>query len=207
MSDELSSLLQVYFWTREEYQILPAAPGSAIQLEMEPRQHNCKGVALIILKLRVPLLTFICISILSWMYQRSNFKTSSYDSTHLLYREELTVVCSLVFVAVVPQTTISGTGCVAFVNFFWFVAQFHTFLQTFAAFVLVQIWLIVWVGYMFFTLDEVLLFLVVGHDMHTDGAMRAHLFCSVNYCLHLWSQQYQLGSAIGSIIPIWNSTK
>ena len=83
MSDELSSLLQMQFWTREEYQILPAAPGSAIQLEMEPTQHNCKDVALNILKLRVPLLTFICISILSWMYQRSNFKTSSFYSSAL----------------------------------------------------------------------------------------------------------------------------
>ena len=144
-------------------------------------------VAINILKSRVPL-TNPCVHFYTILRVATSSFVSRPSSTHLLYRGELTVICSLVFIAVVPKTTISGTGCVAFVNFFWLVAQFHTFLHTFAAFVLVQICLIVWIGHMFFTF-EVLLSRVVDHGMETDGAVWAHLFCSVNYCLHLWSHQ------------------
>ena len=159
---------------------------SNLRVEIGCGIYSEMDVALSIIKSRVPYLTHVCISILSCTKQPLVlFQDSIYSSA---LWGELTVSCSLVFVAVVPKTTISGTGCVAFVNFFWLVAQFHTFLQTFAAFVLVQICLIVWIGHMFFTF-EVLLSRVVDHGMETDGAVWAHLFCSVNYCLHLWSHQ------------------
>ena len=100
-----------------------------------------------------------------------------------------TVVSISVVVAVVAETTISRAGYEGFVNFLWMLAPSNTFLCTFAGFVLVQVCLIVWIEHSCFIISEELLFGEVGHDMETHGSVRANLFSSVNYCLHLWSPQ------------------
>ena len=80
-------------------------------------------------------------------------------------------------------------------------ARVKTSLHTCAAFVLVQVRLIVWIGHFGFISMGELLFRVVGHDMDAGGAVRADRFCSVNYCLRLWSHQLQFGNARGSVLP------
>ena len=125
----------------------------------------------------------------------------------IYFKAQLTIICSFVIVAVFPKTTILRAEYEVFVNFLWILAPSNTFLRTFAGFVLVQVCLIVWIEHSCFIISEELLFGEVGHDMETHGSVRANLFCSVNYCLHLWSLQRQLGNARCSVIQFQNATK
>ena len=138
--------------------------------------------------------------------QAEEKESISYSHSAMLLRSSLwrhaihfkavrTVVCRAVLVAVVAKTTILRARYEAFMYCLWHLTQLLTFLHSFAAFVLVQVRLIVWVGHLSFISIEELLFHVAGQGMHTDGANWADLLCSVKYCLHLGSHQLQLRNA------------